>query len=385
MEPEKSVPPEQESSVEKDYTTFDTLNANRENADKLWRYSDALNTSIRSIMDDHDLTPDQKHQLMTQSLGEFDAAMQDLFSALCNIKPDNPPGSLEAQVIGKSDPDRYDEIVELEKFNPYHDRLGRFSTADGAASFTYKPGQGAMYDNAIAREKERDKQGLTPSSKTPAKPKAPKKEKKPSDPLNNPASIAGVERGDPMTRSQANNNRVNPNYFKAPGYQTNCQSCVVAYEARLRGYNVQTKANTRGSKLDELSRDTRLAWIDPATGKKPDWITNEKVTTAKRCKTWMEETIKPGERYTFQHGWKGRSRTGHIISADKDSDGNLRLYDPQNGKTMQGADIDAYLGRAKFVTTVYGTKIPRARLIRVDNMQFNPDMANSIMEAKKAV
>ena len=382
MEPEKSVS-EQDSSVEKDYTTFDTLNANRENADKLWRYSDALTTSIRSIMDDHDLTPDQKVQMMTQSLTEFDAAMQDLFSALCNIKPEQPE-TLEAKVIGKSDPERYDEIVELEKFNPSHDRLGRFSTADGAESFTYKPGQGAMYDNAIAREKERDKQGLTPGSKTPAKPNAPKKEKKPSDPLNNPASIAGVERGDPMTRSQANNNRVNPNYFLAPGYQTNCQSCVVAYEARLRGYNVQTKANTRGSKLDELSRDTRLAWIDPATGKKPDWITDEKVTTAKRCKTWMEETIKPGERYTFQHGWKGRSRTGHIISADKDSDGNLRLYDPQNGKTMQGADIDSYLSRAKFVTTVYGTKIPRARLIRVDNMQFNPDMANAIMEAKSA-
>lgn len=44
---------------------------------------------------------------------------------------------------------------ELFKFNPYHDRLGRFATAGGATSFTYKPGQGKMYDNAIAREKER--------------------------------------------------------------------------------------------------------------------------------------------------------------------------------------------------------------------------------------
>lgn len=44
---------------------------------------------------------------------------------------------------------------EIEKFNPYHDRLGRFSAASGAASFTYKPGQGKMYDNAIAREKAR--------------------------------------------------------------------------------------------------------------------------------------------------------------------------------------------------------------------------------------
>ncbi len=46
----------------------------------------------------------------------------------------------------------FDEIM---KFNPYHDSLGRFSTADASTSFTYKPGQGKMYDSAIAREKER--------------------------------------------------------------------------------------------------------------------------------------------------------------------------------------------------------------------------------------
>ena len=44
---------------------------------------------------------------------------------------------------------------EIIKFNPYHDSRGRFTTAGAAASFTYKPGQGAMYDKAIAREKER--------------------------------------------------------------------------------------------------------------------------------------------------------------------------------------------------------------------------------------
>lgn len=44
---------------------------------------------------------------------------------------------------------------DVEKFNPYHDRLGRFSTGDGAASFTWRPGASADHDNAIAREKER--------------------------------------------------------------------------------------------------------------------------------------------------------------------------------------------------------------------------------------
>lgn len=47
----------------------------------------------------------------------------------------------------------FDEIIEVTKFNPYHDAKGRFSTADGAASFTYSPGKSKAHDNAIARQK----------------------------------------------------------------------------------------------------------------------------------------------------------------------------------------------------------------------------------------
>lgn len=46
---------------------------------------------------------------------------------------------------------------DIRKFNPYHGADGRFTTGSAATSFTYKPGQGKMYDNAIAREKERTK------------------------------------------------------------------------------------------------------------------------------------------------------------------------------------------------------------------------------------
>lgn len=42
----------------------------------------------------------------------------------------------------------------LQKFNPYHDRLGRFTTSGSATSFTFKPGAGAAYDRAIEREKK---------------------------------------------------------------------------------------------------------------------------------------------------------------------------------------------------------------------------------------
>lgn len=49
----------------------------------------------------------------------------------------------------------FDEIVEVKKFNPYHDAKGRFSSANGAASFTYSPGKSKAHDMAIAREQTR--------------------------------------------------------------------------------------------------------------------------------------------------------------------------------------------------------------------------------------
>lgn len=46
---------------------------------------------------------------------------------------------------------------QILKFNPYHDKLGRFTSGSGGnyASFTYRPGKSKAHDNAIAREKER--------------------------------------------------------------------------------------------------------------------------------------------------------------------------------------------------------------------------------------
>lgn len=47
---------------------------------------------------------------------------------------------------------------EILKFNPYHDSLGRFATANGATSMTYAPGKSKAHDNAIAREKEKQQE-----------------------------------------------------------------------------------------------------------------------------------------------------------------------------------------------------------------------------------
>lgn len=73
--------------------------------------------------------------------------------------------------IRKSDSDTimktFDEIL---KFNPYHDARGRFTSANGATSFTIRtqdPSKQGMADAATAREKERDAAEKPDSEDTP--------------------------------------------------------------------------------------------------------------------------------------------------------------------------------------------------------------------------
>lgn len=359
----------------KSIQTFHNLTVESENRDKLWKYNDALMRSLCSILEDGDCDEAAKLQVFETTMAQYTAAMKKLFPKLIVPMQRHPLDEPKTAAVGKSDAERFDEIEEIEKFNPYHDRLGRFSTADGHTSFTTRtrdPKKQHMADAAVAREKEREA--------------ASKPEKKPDNGIKDPETIGGVKAGAPMSRDEADHNSANPNFMKSSGYQVNCQSCVVAYEARLRGYDVTAKAKTPDNAAARtLSHTTNLAWIDPSTGRPPDIMRNEKANTVKRFKEWMEETIQPGERYTFEHGWKGRGNSGHIISVDRDSGGALRFYDPQSGTTRQGADIDNYLSRTKLVYSprIMGQKltIPVAGLLRVDNMQINPQYSDGIMEA----
>ena len=101
-----------------------------------------------------------------------------------------------------------------------------------------------------------------------------------------PEKIANVAKGPKMSQEKANGGSVNPKYSQRGGYTINCQSCVVCYEARLRGYDVSTKPNTRGSKLDKLSRQTYAAWLDPETGEYPKTILPE--TPVRNYKQYYE-------------------------------------------------------------------------------------------------
>ena len=172
-----------------------------------------------------------------------------------------------------------------------------------------------------------------------------------------------------MNFDKADGAKPNPNYGKGGGYRTNCQSCVVTYEMRRRGYNVQTLANTGGSMLEVLSRNTSLAWRDRATGTNPAYIVPGQKTIAKTVE-WLQNGIKANNRYTIEWVWKG-GRSGHIVHVFKRSD-VVNIYDPQTAKRYTGADLLDFLKGAKPSTI---------RLLDVEACDVNLNVLDKIMES----
>lgn len=203
-------------------------------------------------------------------------------------------------------------------------------------------------------------------------------------------TIAGIVRGQPMTHAEADTGRVNPNFRLGGGYTINCQSCVATYEARLRGYDVEVVPNDREHPAcRELAKDTRRIW------KKKDGSTAEymigdggywkyagvwegETPTARRLEKKLLEALDENGRYTIQFKWRGFN-SGHIVTIQKDAD-ELVIYDPQSNKLLRGKYVSEYLDRMQYQRQIHGMKYYSwPSVMRVDDKDFNFDMANKVM------
>jgi len=208
-----------------------------------------------------------------------------------------------------------------------------------------------------------------------------------------PSEMAGVEQGKPMTIEEADSGNVNPRFNESWGYRNNCQSCVVTYEARLRGYDVEVLPYKDGTTLARLSRNTELAWRNadgtPAQfliGGREQWkemMRTKQFFTPKTFEETLHNTLKPGERYNLSFAWRGRGNSGHIVTMDISEDNVLHIYDPQSNENYYGKQVTTYLKALKYKRTVYGDTWPSSiNVMRVDDKLFDLDICDNIMKAK---
>jgi hypothetical protein len=188
----------------------------------------------------------------------------------------------------------------------------------------------------------------------------------------------GITKGKEMTFKEANELRGNPYYGTNIQYSDNCQSCVVAHELRRRGFNVQAFGNIRNEESipTQLSKDTELAWIDPITKIKPKslqaggfYVDKHKIKnkTVKVMNNEFNDLTKEVGRYHMKVAWKGR--VGHIFTAERLSDGQLRVYDPQTGEI-----VDWFRDWSKRIKGDYGVKV-----LKVDGLEVNASIINKVV------
>ena len=191
----------------------------------------------------------------------------------------------------------------------------------------------------------------------------------------NSVSDGKITQGEPMTFEEADGGNVNPFFSLGGGYLENCQTAVVAFEARLRGFNVRAKAYDENNIVfKRLAKNPLRAFIDPKTRHHPNWIENNSVKNWKDEFRFVKSTVKENERYVLQYHW-AETGGGHIISVFKNKKGILTFYDPQNGEIYTNKDVFELLQ-----DMLYTDSVKTPKILRIDNLQFDENIVKSILE-----
>lgn len=142
----------------------------------------------------------------------------------------------------------------------------------------------------------------------------------------------------------------------------NCQSCVIAHEARLRGLNVTAVKydNTPTSPTFRIGERFQDAFISPRNGKtvEPTIIKNN---NSSQIISKLEKQITPPGRYIIGYNPKG---TGHVIIAERFDSGDVTYYCPQKNDLL---NINAYNDAEYF------------EVLKIDGLLFNKKIVTQLI------
>lgn len=166
------------------------------------------------------------------------------------------------------------------------------------------------------------------------------------------------ERGRPMNVTTAVSG-ANPNHDMGAEYQYNCQRCIVATEARMRGYDVQA--------LPTYDNDTMPAGSNYLSNFDNPSMSLIRHTTARANQRDVEAQMANmgnGSRAVMAFAWSGGG--GHVINVVQ-SRGRTRYYDGQIGAELSASHLFNSISRSSNI-----------ELTRVDNLNFS-DTANQAL------
>lgn len=136
-------------------------------------------------------------------------------------------------------------------------------------------------------------------------------------------------------------------------YSSNCQRCVLAYEARRRGYNVTALPTYSGDMLP-YNRDYLKA------------LSNPKTVNVGRSVNKLESQMKSYGNGSRAIVGISKGRKGHVFIAENQR-GKISYVDPQTNKRYSGLTLE---------------QVSNATLTRIDNQSFTDYAKNAFTRQK---
>lgn len=211
---------------------------------------------------------------------------------------------------------------------------------------TYAKYQAEQVEKAKARQAKKNQAAQKKASQTAA----------PSGIIKEPGVPASWKKGTPMTPQEAVTG-TNPNYRQYTREWTwNCQRCVSAFEARMRGYDVEARARILTGHDDLPYMNATTGWLSVYKGAT---VTDVAKSTGKACRAAIESEMAgwgDGARAIVRVRWKGGG--GHVFNALQ-VNGQTVFVDPQSGSM----NCSGYFAPGMI-------RPGETALVRIDNLDF---------------
>ena len=200
-----------------------------------------------------------------------------------------------------------------------------------------------------------------------------------------PDEVAGVKRGEPMSKEKAGGTNVNPNYnSNDDGYKLNCTYCSAVYKARQMGFDLEAlpvrENDSQEAKL--LQKYPYYAYENPdgSNVTRPELYRSN---DSKECLKNIESKVGKNEEYIMWYQPKeGTETLAHVVNISRNDKNELVFYDSQNGKTYGKEYIDKINFNKTSENKMY--YYPQY-LFRVDNKVVKPKVLNKIARPSQRV
>lgn len=282
----------------------------------------------------------------------------------------------------------------------YVDAYTREDGTEVKAHYRSKPGGGSVNNESKTTQDEKaveknEQQNVKQENKTDEQtnkkqeqqqvPEPTKEDEQEIDKRLYPDEVAGVKRGEPMTKEKAGGTNVNPNYDSDDdGYKINCTYCSAVYKARQMGFDLEAlpvrENDSQEAKL--LQKYPYYAYENPdgSNVTRPELYRSN---DSKECLKNIESKVGKNEEYIMWYQPKeGTETLAHVVNISRNDKNELVFYDSQNGKTYGKEYIDKINFNKTSENKMY--YYPQY-LFRVDNKVVKPKVLNKIARPSQRV